>query len=136
VSETTAPPRPLVVTLPLPDKRLLPNNDAPERTRKDLRRQLRKAAGLATRVATGKFPGEEPHFPAGVRVVARALVRWDRPGRFPDVDNCIASMKGNQDGLADGFAIADDKQIVRWELAFERVEARRGEVVLTLVAEV
>ena len=78
---------------------------------------------------------DAPHFPAGVRVVATALVRWDRPGRFPDVDNTVASLKGAADGLADGLALADDRQIVRWEVMFERVGLRRGEVVLTLAEE-
>lgn len=123
--------RVLVVTVGLPEARLFPNSSTPERTKKDLRAQQRKDAGLATRAVVGAV--REPFFPAGVKVELRLRVRWDRPGRFPDTDNLTAALKGAADGLADGMAFADDKQIVRWQVLFERVAFRKGEVEFMLV---
>ena len=134
----------LVVTVPLPDRKLCGNaGGMMSRQGHIYRNKLIKAQrevarcegrdrlwGIGHHRAGEKTP---PHFPAG-RVLVTVEV-WRDPlwaARRLDDDNLIRGLKATMDGLTDAGVWADDRQVQWGPITWETAQPYRGEVVLTL----
>lgn len=95
------------ITLPIPPTSLSPNGRAHfQRKAADKKSQREAAFGYASAQVRGAGPKWER---------AGLTIRWfaRNKARIPDLDNCIASLKGAIDGIEDAGIIKDDWGIER-----------------------
>lgn len=113
----------MLITLPWPYKGLSPN-DRPHRMAKAAatKRYRRDVAGIA--LSAG----------AHLHKAAKGLHITFHPKTFgpaPDRDNCIASFKAGQDGLADALRVNDRDLTVGYTLSDKRVTG--GQVIVEVI---
>lgn len=111
----------VTIPLPWPPRVLSPNSRAHWSTQATPRKAYRRDAATLTRSLVGR------RGPAGVPEIRVTFCPPDNRAR--DLDNCIASFKAAQDGIADALRIND--ATFRPVYAFGPVE-RGGRVVVTL----
>jgi hypothetical protein len=97
----------IVITLPLPDRRLSPNNKPGTRGgRMAMSAAAKKARGIAKIIAMAAFR-TAGHKQPWTRARATATFYWP-DARRRDILNADASLKAYFDGIVDAGVIADD----------------------------
>lgn len=99
---------PLQIQTPYPPGPLWPNKRPHWAKRARLVRAQRLAAHLATRAAIAARPANDQWQPCNSPSLTISL---HCPGPRPDPDNAIAALKSTIDGLVDGGALTDDRQL-------------------------
>lgn len=114
------------VTLPWPDKMLFPNNSKGRHWRvvQKPRNRQRHTAEMLTSQATGG--------PICCERVSLHVAFAPPDRRRRDRDNCVAALKGAQDGIADAIGIDDSTFLVSYEI----VPPVKGGAVLVTIREV
>lgn len=99
------PVGPITITMPIPPSCLNPNTKSHWGSKIAARSQQRSDAST---YAGATFRGPGPKWDR-----AKLTVRWFAKDdhRIPDIDNCIASIKGMIDGIADAGVLANDRGI-------------------------
>ena len=118
----------LVVTVPIPDKRLSPNARVSWHVLGPLKRQARGTAKVLTlRALNGD------NAPRWAKAKAHVTFHWPS-NRRRDPDNAMASLKATWDGIADAGIVANDSGIWPERPEFA-VDTRNPRVVITLTEE-
>lgn len=114
----------IAVTLPWPDKALSPNGRAHRMAKYRAGKKAKEAAWLLTLEA---LKGRKPSW-------AKAALVWTfhpKTANPVDVDNCIASNKAHQDGIAAALGIDDANFSATYQLA----SPIKGGAVLVTISE-
>ncbi|MCW1922691.1 hypothetical protein OKA05_09010 [Luteolibacter arcticus] len=127
-------PDPLVITLPIPDRRISPNAST-GRGRGAIMRKSRITRRHKTnaRLRTLELLGEQYHKP-GVSVPAFAgysLAHYFKTAAFRDDDNADGACKAYRDGIADALGI-DDLHFPKLALSTFAKDAANPRVEITL----
>lgn len=112
-------PAALIFQLPLPHRKLLPNERAHWSVKAAITKAARRVALVEARrvLADAGIPA-----PRWAKATWRAAFYLGPGNKRPDPDNSIAWLKAYLDGLGDGGVFANDRDIWPERPSFEKVE--------------